>query len=87
MNDSTEQQLRREIEDLRRQLRAQHEPHPAGSPAERWRPSGVTITVLLVGLAAILVVAFFAGYPPCKSATRPCKPRPRSARRLFRAWK
>lgn len=64
MNDSNEQELRREIEELRRQLRAQHEPHPAGSPAERWRPSGVTITVLLVGLAVILVVAFLAGYLP-----------------------
>jgi multidrug efflux pump subunit AcrA (membrane-fusion protein) len=67
MNDSTEQQLRREIEELRRQIRAQdehpHDPH-SGSPAQHWRPSGVTISVLLLGLAVLLAVAFFAGYLP-----------------------
>lgn len=63
MNDSTEQQLRREIEELRRQIRTQHDPR-TGVPAEHWRPSGITITVLLLGLAAVLVAAFFAGYTP-----------------------
>ncbi len=63
MNDSTEQQLRREIEELRRQLQAQHQSHP-GAPQEHWRPSGVTVTALLLGLAVLLVVAFFAGYLP-----------------------
>ncbi len=62
MNESTEQQLRREIEELRRQLRA-HEAHP-GAPAEHWRPSGITISVLLLALAAVLIVGFFAGYLP-----------------------
>ncbi len=66
MNDSTEQQLRREIEELRRQIReqdSQHGPH-SGPPAEHWRPSGVTISALLFGFAALLVIAFFAGYLP-----------------------
>lgn len=67
MNDSTEQQLRREIEELRRQLRDQHppahDPH-AGPPAQHWRPSGITISVLLLGFAVLLVVGFFAGYVP-----------------------
>jgi multidrug efflux pump subunit AcrA (membrane-fusion protein) len=67
MNDSTEQQLRREIEDLRRQIRAEQAPPggpPAGAPSERWRPSAITISVLLFALAVLLAIGFFAGYSP-----------------------
>ena len=63
MNDSTEQQLRREIEELRRQLRLQHDPHQ-GPPAAHWRPSGLTISVLLLAFAVLLAIAFFSGYGP-----------------------
>ena len=59
--DSTEQQLRRELEELKRQLRAQKEGH-AGPPANRWRPSGITISALLLGFVVILAAGFFAGY-------------------------
>jgi RND family efflux transporter MFP subunit len=73
MNDSTEQQLRREIEELRRQLRGRHDLHSgpaaghppsAGYPDAHWRPSGITVTVILLALAALLAVGFFAGYAP-----------------------
>src|ERR1022692_1088259 len=62
---AVEQQLRREVEDLRRQLREREAVH-AGPPAEkdRWKPSPVTISALLILLAVLLVGAFFAGYIP-----------------------
>ena len=65
MSESTEQQLRRELEDLRQQLRAQKDGHgQSGPPVHRWRPSGITISVLLLGFALLMAGAFFAGYVP-----------------------
>ncbi len=63
MNESTEQQLRRELEELRQQLRARDEGR-SGPPPQRWHPSGITISVLLLALIVLLVGAFFAGYAP-----------------------
>jgi RND family efflux transporter MFP subunit len=65
--DSTEEQLRREVEELRRQLR-QRDGHgsPSGSP---WRPSGVTIWSIFLGAALLLAIAFFAGYMPLRKRT------------------
>jgi RND family efflux transporter MFP subunit len=60
-SESLEQQLRREVEDLKRQLR---ERQPEQSPPPRWKPSAITISALLLVLAVLLVVAFFAGYIP-----------------------
>ena len=59
----TEQQLRQQVDDLKRQLREQHEGH-SGPPAKRWRPSAITISALLFGLMVLLVGAFVAGYIP-----------------------
>jgi RND family efflux transporter MFP subunit len=66
---STEEQLRREVEDLKRQLREQHgqsAPHgaTAHAPAKPWNPSAMTIWALFLGVIVIIVVAFFAGYIP-----------------------
>jgi len=61
--ESTEQQLRRELEQLKRQLRAYQEGH-AAPPANRWRPSGITISTILLGFVVLLALAFFAGYVP-----------------------
>lgn len=60
--DSTEEQLRREVEELRRQLR-QRDEHgsPAGGP---WRPSAAAIWAIFLGLVVLLAIAFFAGYMP-----------------------
>jgi len=64
-----EEQLRREIEDLKRQLeRQQAAPHASGG-AQIWRPSGVTIAALFLGAAVLLVVAFLAGYVPLQKRT------------------
>src|SRR5579863_3284070 len=61
--ETIEQQLRRELEELKRQLRAQQGGH-AGPPADRWRPSGITISALLLGFLVLMAIAFFAGYLP-----------------------
>lgn len=61
--ESTEQQLRRRVEELERQLRIRHDEH-AGPPMNRWKPSGITITVLVLAFLVLMVGAFFAGYVP-----------------------
>ena len=61
--DSTEQQLRRQVDDLRRQLREQKEGLP-GPLAKPWKPSAVTISALLLGFVVLLIGAFLAGYIP-----------------------
>ena len=72
---SAEEQLRREVEDLKRQLREQKglthgpaagtahgaSPHALAKP---WHPSSVTIWSLFLGAIVLIVVAFFAGYIP-----------------------
>jgi RND family efflux transporter MFP subunit len=66
--DSNEEKLRREIEDLKRQLLEQKgllpaDPHSGGLP-KPWHPSGVVIAALFLLLTALIAVAFFAGYIP-----------------------
>ena len=65
---SVEEKLRREIEDLKRQLqrRSSQEASPAG---QVWRPSGVTIAALFLGVTVLLAVAFLAGYIPLEKRT------------------
>src|SRR6266496_2170736 len=60
---TTEQQLRREVEELRRQLGLRRPAH-AGVPPIRWHPSPTTISALLLGFLILLVTAFVAGYLP-----------------------
>lgn len=60
---STEERLRRENEALRRQLQEQQAEH-GNSPAGVWRPSALTITVIVLVLTLAIVGAFFAGYIP-----------------------
>ena len=63
VQESTEEKLRKEVEDLKRQLREQHDSaHPA--LAKPWHPSAITIWALFLGAIVLIVVAFFAGYIP-----------------------
>src|SRR5579862_8407953 len=64
---STEERLRAEIEDLKRQLGEQHhQPQHAAPPP----PSRMTLGALsLVGLIAV-IAAFFAGYVPHEKRER-----------------
>jgi len=68
LGSAAEEKLRQENEELKRQLlelRGQaHGATHGGVPANLWRPSGLTITVIVLGAAAIMTVAFFAGYIP-----------------------
>lgn len=57
---STEAQLRAEIEALKRRLAAQHAPHVH----EKRRPSGATLFLLGLLIVVAAVGAFFAGYLP-----------------------
>lgn len=60
---SETEQLRQQVDDLKRRLREQEEGH-AGPPVERWKPSAITITALILALAVLLAGAFVAGYIP-----------------------
>src|SRR3984893_11706847 len=62
--DVTEEKLRREIEDLKRQLKEQKGSAHGSSHAALWHPSALTIAALFLAMTALLVVAFFAGYIP-----------------------
>jgi RND family efflux transporter MFP subunit len=60
---ASEEQLRKQVEDLKRQLREQkrlESPHVA----KHWRPSGLTITAIFLAITVLVVIAFFAGYIP-----------------------
>jgi RND family efflux transporter MFP subunit len=62
-SSETEQQLRQQVDDLKRQLREQHEGQ-SGPPVKPWKPSAITIMALLLGLVVLLAGAFVAGYIP-----------------------
>ncbi len=65
---TTEERLRRENQDLKRQLQElkgpSHGSARAGLPMKLWNPSGVTIGSIVLLATVLLVVAFFAGYIP-----------------------
>jgi RND family efflux transporter MFP subunit len=67
---SVEARLRQEIADLKRQL-ATHNGAPHGAhaadpltPGGAWRPSALALWSIFLGVAALIVVAFFTGYIP-----------------------
>ena len=68
---ATEERLRRENEELRRQLQNLHaSSHSSTSvPAKLWRPSRLTIWALCLSVLVLLVIAFFAGYLPLHRRT------------------
>jgi RND family efflux transporter MFP subunit len=60
---STDDQLRSEIDDLRRQLE-EHKKLAAGRARKPSGPSGLTLLVIALVLVALVVVGFFAGFLP-----------------------
>jgi RND family efflux transporter MFP subunit len=60
---STDDQLRSQIEDLKRQLE-EHEKLAAGRARKPSGPSGRTLLAIALLLVALVVVGFFAGYLP-----------------------
>jgi RND family efflux transporter MFP subunit len=68
---TAEENLRRENEELRRQLlQLRGSSHPSVDvPSKLWRPSRLTIWALCLSVLVILVIAFFAGYLPLHNRT------------------
>jgi RND family efflux transporter MFP subunit len=64
--ETTEGRLRREIEDLKRQLREKSgaESSRAGLASKPWHPSSTTLWSIFLGVAVLIVLAFLAGYVP-----------------------
>jgi len=61
----SDEELRRENLELRRQLQELRRSHDGPAPTgQRWRPSGAAITAIVLGALALVVIAFFAGYIP-----------------------
>jgi RND family efflux transporter MFP subunit len=64
--ETTEEKLRKELEDLKRQLREQEGlvPSRAKPAVKPWHPSGVTLWSITLGVTVLFVALFFAGYVP-----------------------
>ena len=69
--ESNEDALRRQNRELQLQLQelksSLHDGSHAAATARYWRPSGVAIWAIFLGLTVLAVVAFFAGYLPLES--------------------
>lgn len=61
---STEEQLRKENQELKQRLQELNQPSHASRPTKLWQPSRVTIVSIVLLATVLLVVAFFAGYIP-----------------------
>jgi RND family efflux transporter MFP subunit len=61
---TNEEQLRAEIETLKRQLEEQKRPRHQGAPRSKSRPSTGTLVFLAALILALIVAGFFAGYLP-----------------------
>jgi RND family efflux transporter MFP subunit len=68
VEETTEERLRRENEELKRQLqehkRQAHGSSHATPSGKIWHPSSVTLWSIALGVALLIVAAFFAGYIP-----------------------
>lgn len=70
VEETTEERLRRENEELRRQLQehkraANGSPHAPGT-GKVWHPSSITIWAIALGSALLIAAAFLGGYIPLK---------------------
>src|SRR5665213_245988 len=72
VRETAEEKLRKEVEDLKRQLREQkglQQGSAHSALAKPWHPSAITIWALFLGAIVLIVVAFFAGYIPLQKRT------------------
>src|SRR5947208_8457087 len=63
-SETTEEKLRKEVEELKRQLMEQKALINGPSRGKLWHPSSITMWSILLGVIALAVVAFLAGYIP-----------------------
>jgi RND family efflux transporter MFP subunit len=68
LTETTEERLRREIDDLKRQLREQKSPGSshAGPTAKPWQPSSTTLWSICLTVIVLIVIGFLAGYIPLR---------------------
>ena len=64
VEETTEERLRRENEELKRQLQEHRRSSHAGPSGKMWHPSSVTIWGIALLITLLIVAAFFAGYIP-----------------------
>src|SRR5579864_2811039 len=64
VEETTEDRLRRENEELKRQLQEHKRPSHGAASGKIWHPSSVTLWVITLGITLLIVGAFFAGYIP-----------------------
>jgi RND family efflux transporter MFP subunit len=65
--ETTEESLRRENQDLKRQLhelKGSVQDSSQAGPVTLWHPSSLTIWSIVLGAIVLIIVAFFAGYIP-----------------------
>jgi RND family efflux transporter MFP subunit len=66
--ETPEERLRRENQELKRQLQelkgVSEESSRGDFPAQLWRPSSLTIWAIVLGAVVLILLAFFAGYIP-----------------------
>jgi RND family efflux transporter MFP subunit len=71
--ETAEEKLRRENEELRRQLQdlrgSGHHPASIGLPAKFWHPSRLTIWAICLAAVVLILIAFLAGYVPLQKRT------------------
>jgi RND family efflux transporter MFP subunit len=67
--ETTEETLRRENENLKRQIQELKGSAHDSSHSTQWRPSSITIWSIFLGATVLIVVAFFAGYLPLQKRT------------------
>ncbi len=68
--ETAEEALRRQNRELHRQLqelKASLPPALHAQTPQPWRPSGVTIWAIFLGVTVLVVIAFFAGYLPLQT--------------------
>ncbi len=61
--ETSEENLRRENRELKRQLEELRGPH-SGPPRHLWHPSATTIWAIFLSAVVLIAIAFFAGYVP-----------------------
>jgi RND family efflux transporter MFP subunit len=62
--ETSEERLRRENWELKRQLEELKGPGHGGAPRNLWHPSSTTIWAILLAALVLVAIAFFAGYIP-----------------------
>ncbi len=86
--ETTEGRLRKENEELRRQLLDHQRRAPGSAHATGlWRPSALTLWAIALAVAAAIIVAFLAGYIPLRNGTLLFSSKLVTRNRAFPAWK